>query len=162
MGTPLTTWRDRAAAFLAAAFKGAWYLECDACGTTLKKGRRTRWFLTREAADRAGLEAGWKTAASGSDSEICPACLERRSQAADLRIYRTELSRSSGGQWTLSRDGAHIQTTWQQDMDPAAAKEWASAVLGNRDTEWLNGRYEPDGESRYWVAEPEDTPAGES
>jgi len=73
-----------AAAFLAAVFKGAWYV-CDCCGTTLKKGRRTRWFLTREAADRAGRDAGWQTAAGRSDSEICPACLEQRSHALPVR-----------------------------------------------------------------------------
>ncbi|HZR50080.1 MAG TPA: hypothetical protein VFB06_11230 [Streptosporangiaceae bacterium] len=77
----LSSLTRRAAAFLAAVFKGPWCLGCDCCGTTLKKGRRTRWFLTREAADRAGLEAGWQTAAGRSDSEICPACLEQRGQA---------------------------------------------------------------------------------
>lgn len=75
MSTPLTTWRDRAVVLLAAIFKGAWYVECDHCGTTLAKGRRTRWFLTRAKADLAGTEAGWQVARSRDDAEICPACL---------------------------------------------------------------------------------------
>jgi hypothetical protein len=76
--------------------------------------------------------------------------------------YRTELSRSSGGQWTLYQGGVFTARTGRQDLGPRGAREWACAVLHRSGMEWLNGRWEPDAESGYWVADPEEPPAGAS
>jgi hypothetical protein len=70
-----------------------------------------------------------------------------------IRGRRLELTRTGAGRWALFRNCASPAHSVAADMDHAAAREWASALLG-RDVEWVNATGAPDERCGYWVADP--------
>jgi hypothetical protein len=76
----------------------------------------------------------------------------------DARLYRTELSRNVDGYWCLFRDCKPLGRTEGRRFTIAAAQEWAAGILGEPVT-WFNGMDLPEGESGYWVADPQEDDA---